>query len=78
MRVMIDLRASVKNISPLKEIAARQGISEKYLENIAKIAGAERLSGGLARQGQRLPAHPQPGSVHRGRIMMLTEGSARQ
>ena len=62
LRVMIDLseHQSEKYV-PLKEIAARQEISEKYLENILKVLVQN------ARQGRRLPAHPQPGSVHRGR-----------
>jgi len=37
LRVMIDLAGQDPNTyTPLKEIAARQEISEKYLENILK------------------------------------------
>ncbi len=68
LRVMIDLseHQSEKYV-PLKEIAARQEISEKYLENILKVLVQNGFLEGLRGKGRRLPAHPQPGSVHRGR-----------
>lgn len=44
LRVMIDLAGQDPNTyTPLKEIAARQEISEKYLENILKSL----VTGGL-------------------------------
>ena len=60
LRVMIDLaeHQSEKYV-PLKEVAARQEISEKYLENILKVL----VQNGFL-EGRRLPADPQPGSVH--------------
>ena len=65
LRVMIDLaeHQSDKYV-PLKEVAARQEISEKYLENILKVL--VQVSGGPARQGRRLPPDPRPGAVHGG------------
>ena len=48
LRVMIDLseHQSEKYV-PLKEIAARQEISEKYLENILKVLVQNGLTGAL-------------------------------
>ncbi len=68
LRVMIDLaeHQSEKYV-PLKEVAARQEISEKYLENILKVLVQNGFFGGPARQGRRLPPDPQPGPVHRRR-----------
>ena len=41
LRVMIDLAEHDDGrFIPLKEIAARQGISEKYLESIVKLLAA--------------------------------------
>ena len=67
LRVMIDLseHQSEKYV-PLKEIAARQEISEKYLENILKVLVQ---NGG----GYRLTRSPDQYTV--GEILMLTEGS---
>ena len=47
LRVMVDLAEhQAAGRIPLKEIAARQGISEKYLENIlATLVRASMLSG---------------------------------
>lgn len=65
LRVMIDLaeHQSEKYV-PLKEVAARQRDLGKVSGEHPQGTGAERLSGGAARQGRRLPADPQPGSVH--------------
>lgn len=44
LRVMIDLsQQDPDSYTPLKEIAARQEISEKYLENIFKISCHTRI-----------------------------------
>ena len=65
LRVMIDLaeHQSEKYV-PLKEVAARQEISEKYLENILKV---------LVQNGYRLTRSPDQYTVSE--ILMLTEGS---
>ena len=67
LRVMIDLaeHRSEKYV-PLKEVAARQEISEKYLENILKVLVQNGFLEGLRGKGggYRLTrARP----VHRGR-----------
>ena len=70
LRVMIDLseHQSEKYV-PLKEIAARQEISEKYLENILKVLVQNGFLEGL----RRLTRSPDQYTV--GEILMLTEGS---
>ena len=67
LRVMIDLaeHRSEKYV-PLKEVAARQEISEKYLENI--LEGLRGKGGGY-----RLTREPDQYTV--GEILTLTEGS---
>ena len=52
LRVMIDLAGQDPNTyTPLKEIAARQEISEKYLENILKSLVTGGLIFGLRGKG---------------------------
>ena len=61
LRVMIDLAEhQSEKYTPLKEIAARQQISEKYLENILKTLVQNGLLQGAARQRRRLPPDPRP------------------
>ena len=68
LRVMIDLaeHQSEKYV-PLKEVAARQEISEKYLENILKVLVQNGFLEGLRGKGGGYRLTPQPGSVHRKR-----------
>ena len=76
LRVMIDLaeHQSEKYV-PLKEVAARQEISEKYLENILKLLVQNGFLEGLRGKGggYRLTRSPDQYTVSE--ILMLTEGS---
>ena len=76
LRVMIDLaeHQSEKYV-PLKEVAARQEISEKYLENILKVLVQNGFLEGLRGKGggYRLTRSPDQYTVSE--ILMLTEGS---
>ena len=68
LRVLIDLaEQDSTTYVPLKEIAKRQGISEKYLQQIVKI-----LVGGKG-GGYRLTASPEEYNV--GEILELMECS---
>ena len=76
IRVMIDLAENDNgNYIPLKDIAARQGLSKKYLEIIVK----DLVSGGLLTGasgkggGYKLCRKPEEYSV--GEILELMEGS---
>ena len=74
LRVMVDL-AEHRDAAyvPLKEIAERQQISEKYLESILKVLVREELLQGLRGKGggYRLTRAPEDYSV--GSILRLTE-----
>lgn len=75
LRVMIDLAEHMgESYIPLKEIAERQEISEKYLEIVLKVLVRERLLTGLRGKGggYRLTRRPDQYSV--GEILRLTEG----
>ena len=71
LRVMIDLaeHRSEKYV-PLKEVAARQEISEKYLENILKVLVQNGFLEGLRGKGG---GYRLTRTV--GEILTLTEGS---
>ena len=76
LRVMIDLAEHrSQGYVPLKDIAARQGISEMYLESILKILVGGRMVVGLRGKGggYRLTREPEEYTV--GQIIRLTEDS---
>ena len=75
LRVMVDLAQHQKETYvPLKEIAKRQKISEKYLEIILKILVKGKIVKGLRGKGggYRLTRMPKEYTV--GEIIELTEG----
>lgn len=76
VRVMLDLaNHNTGECSKVKEIAARQGISEKYLEQIIAVlnkAGYVKSTRG-AQGGYRIAKDPSCYTV--GMILRLTEGS---
>ena len=76
LRVMIDLagRRSGEYI-PLKEIAQRQEISEKYLEAIIKILEKGRLLSGMRGKGGGYKLTNSPEQYTVGAILRLTEES---
>ena len=76
LRVMIDLAEhQAERYVPLKEVAARQDISEKYLENILKVLVLNGFLEGLRGKGggYRLTRSPDQYTV--AEILLLTEGS---
>jgi len=76
LRVMVDLTEHQREgYIPLKAIADRQEISEKYLESIIKIlVRADLLAGQRGKGGgYRLTRAPEEYTV--GEILLLTEGS---
>ena len=73
---MIDLAEhQAERYVPLKEVAARQDISEKYLENILKVLVQNGFLEGLRGKGggYRLTRSPDQYTV--AEILLLTEGS---
>ena len=76
LRVMIDLAEhQADGFIPLKVIAERQEISEKYLENIIKLLVRAKLLAGVRGKGggYRLAKAPEQYTVER--ILRITEDS---
>ena len=75
LRVMVDLAEhQSEGYIPLKEIAQRQEISEKYLENILKVLVKARFLTGLRGKGGGYRLSRPPESYTVGSILRLTEG----
>ena len=76
LRVMIDL-AEHQNAGyiPLKEVAQRQGISEKYLESIIKLLVKANLLNGVRGKGGGYRLTKSPDSYTVGSVLRLTEDS---
>ena len=75
LRIMIDLAGHIGETIKLKDIASRQGISEKYMEQIIAVlnkAGYVRSIRG-AQGGYQLVKAPKDYTA--GMILRLTEGS---
>ena len=76
LRVMVDIAENQRDgYIPLKEIAYRQDISEKYLESIVVLLSRAGLVDGVRGKGggYRLTRTPDQYAV--GEILRLTEGS---
>lgn len=74
--MLVDLAKHMdEGYVPLKEIAKRQGISKKYMENILKVLVEHKLLEGIKGKGggYRLTMPPEKYSL--GMILRLTEGS---
>ena len=76
LRVMIDLAEhQTDGFIPLKVIAQRQEISEKYLESIIKLLVKARLLNGLRGKGGGYQLTKAPEQYTVGSILRLTEES---
>lgn len=76
LRVLIDMAEhQVAGYVPLKEIAQRQDISEKYLESIIKILVKAGVLDGLRGKGGGYRLSKSPDRVSVDEILRLTEGS---
>lgn len=76
VRVLVDLAENEgEGYIPIKKIAARQGISPKYLEQIMTVLSKNNLVIGIHGKGggYRLAREPENYSV--GEVLRLTEGS---
>ena len=75
LRVMIDLAEHPSDgYIPLREIAQRQEISEKYLEIILKLLVR---ADGASRQRRRVPSESWSRAVYGGRNFALYRGQPR-
>ena len=76
LRVMIDLAEHQgEGFIPLKVIAERQEISEKYLESIIKLLVKARLLSGVRGKGGGYQLTRPPEQYTTGEILRLTEES---
>ncbi len=76
LRVMIDLAEHRSDgRTPLRKIAARRGISEKYLENILTTLVRHGLLSGLRGKGGGYCLTREPEDFTIGEVLRLTEGS---
>ena len=78
LRVMIDLAEQEKKVQervPLKEIAERQGISQKYIEAIMTILSKNGFVDAVHGKGGGYKLNKAPQDYRVGDILRLTEGS---
>lgn len=76
LRVMIDLAEQQKaEYIPLKEIAKRQDISQKYLESIMTILSKNNFIEALHGKGGGYRLNRQPEDYRVGDILRLIEGT---
>lgn len=75
LRVMVDLAEhDAGSYIPLKEVAARQNISEKYLESIIKLLVRSGDLEGVRGKGGGYRLTRSPDQYRIGDILRLTEG----
>lgn len=76
LRVMVDLAEHRgEGFVPLKEIAQRQDISEKYLESIVKLLVKAKLLDSLRGKGGGYQLTRPPEEYTIGRVLRLTEST---
>ncbi|MBE6469238.1 MAG: Rrf2 family transcriptional regulator [Coriobacteriaceae bacterium] len=76
LRVMIDLAEhQASGRIPLKEIARRQDVSEKYLENILSTLVRNGLLSGMRGKGGGYCLTKSPDQFTVGQVLRLTEGT---
>ncbi len=76
LRVLIDLAEHAQEgYVPMKEVAVRQGISLKYLEQILPVLSRNGLIEGLHGRGGGYRLSRPPACYTIGEILRLTEGS---
>lgn len=76
LRVMIDMaECHTDDYIPLKEVAQRQELSEKYLETIIKLLVKGHMLSGVRGKGGGYKLTKSPGEYSVGEILRLTEES---
>lgn len=75
LRVMIDLAENKENgFIPMKDVAGRQGISLKYLEQILPVLSKNKLVEAVHGKGGGYRLAKEPEEIRIGDILRLTEG----
>ena len=76
LRVMIDLAENSNHERiPLKEIAERQGISQKYIESIMTLLSKNKFVDAVHGKGGGYKLNKKPQEYRVGDILRLTEGT---
>lgn len=76
LRVMIDLAENNdKDRIPLKEIAERQSISQKYIESIMTLLSKNKFVDAIHGKGGGYKLNRKPEDYKVGEILRLTEGT---
>lgn len=76
LRVMVDLAENgVQDRIPLKEIAERQNISQKYIESIMTLLSKNNLVDAVHGKGGGYKLNRKPEDCKVGEILRLTEGT---
>lgn len=76
LRVMVDLAEQQKaGYIPLKEVAARQNISQKYLESIMTVLSKNGFIEAVHGKGGGYRLNREPNEYMVGDILRLTEGT---
>ena len=76
LRVIVDLAENGKNIFvPLKDIAERQMISQRYAESIMTLLSKNNFVDGVHGKGGGYKLNKDPSEYKIGDILRLTEGS---
>lgn len=76
LRVMVDLaEANKESYVPLKEIATRQNISQKYLESIMTVLSKNDMIDALHGKGGGYRLNREPSAYKVGEILKITEGT---
>jgi Rrf2 family protein len=76
LRLLVDTAENQTNgYVPLKEVAERQQISEKYLESILKVLVQNGILTGVRGKGGGYRLHRPPDQITVGSVLRLTEGS---
>ncbi len=76
LRVMVDLaEAGKEEYIPLKQIAARQNISQKYLESIMSVLSKHDLIDATHGKGGGYRLNREPSAYKIGDILEITEGT---
>ena len=76
LRILIDIAEHQSDrFIPLKEIANRQDISEKYLESIVKDLVKNKVLTGLRGKGGGYRLNREPDMINVGDVLMFMEGN---
>ena len=76
LRILVDMAENrTEGYIPLKEIAERQDISEKYLESIVKELVKSGVITGLRGKGGGYRLRREPEQINLGQILLCMEGS---